>query len=278
MSRTTRYIIFLDQYIIKNENNKSIIVLLLEQMKIRYMSDLHLELLLSTDVNDITKKITPSDIDEICILAGDIGDPYSNNYDIFMSHILDNFKKTFVIAGNHEYYNNDKTIIETNDFLTEYFKDTNISFLDNAFEHYNDYCFIGTTLWSQITDPKYEINDVRCIKDLDYIQYNKMNKSCVGFLEDVIKHNESVIVISHHVPSYSLIDDKYKNSQMEPYNQWFYCNMDSFIETNKNKIKCWIYGHTHMPLIKRIYDVPFLCNPIGYKNENDGDFSRLFEI
>jgi len=23
--------------------------------------------------------------------------------------------------------------------------------------------------------------------------------------------------------------------------------MDEMIETNKNKIKCWIYGHTHIP-------------------------------
>ena len=55
---------------------------------------------------------------------------------------------------------------------------------------------------------------------------------------------------------------------MFPYNQWFYCNMDELIETNGNKIKCWIYGHTHTPSNVIINGIPFLCNPIGYPNEN----------
>jgi len=36
--------------------------------------------------------------------------------------ISKNFKKTFVISGNHEYYNKTKTIQETNEFMKEYFK------------------------------------------------------------------------------------------------------------------------------------------------------------
>ena len=70
------------------------------------------------------------------------------------------------------------------------------------------------------------------------------------------------------MPSSSLIDIKYKTPKMLPYNQWFYCNMDEFIEMNRNKIKCWIYGHTHTPSSVIIHDIPFVCNPIGYPNEN----------
>ncbi len=127
------------------------------------------------------------------IYVGDIGNPYSKNYDIFMNHINTSFKKTFVIAGNHEYYNNFKTIGETNEYLTKYFKDNNlnnISFLNtiwklifisqktkffNTFEHYEDSCFIGTTLWSNINNPKYKISDIDSIKDLDIEKYNMIN-------------------------------------------------------------------------------------------------------
>ena len=56
---------------------------------------------------------------------------------------------------------------------------------------------------------------------------------------------------------------------MQPYNQWFYCNMDNLIYTQKDKIKCWIYGHTHTPSNRIIDGIPFLCNPIGYPNENE---------
>jgi hypothetical protein len=64
---------------------------------------------------------------------------------------------------------------------------------------------------------------------------------CVDFLQDALQKNENCIVITHHMPSKSLIDIKYKNQQMEHYHQWFYCNMDELIETNGTKIKYWIY-------------------------------------
>jgi hypothetical protein len=45
--------------------------------------------------------------------------------------------------------------------------------------------------------------------------------------------------------------------------------LDELIETNKDKIKCWIYGHTHTQSNVTIHGIPFLCNPIGYPNENE---------
>jgi predicted phosphohydrolase len=241
-------------------------------MKIRYFSDLHLEFIKPHKLEKFIKKIpiNKDSIDEICILAGDIGNPYSTNYDVFMKFINKNFKKSFVIAGNHEYYNKKKTIIETTNFLNEYFTNfDNITFLNNSYEYYENYCFIGTTLWSNITDPTYEINDVRAIPYFDYIQYNELNKICVNFLEETLQNNCShCVIITHHVPSYSLINDKYKTSEIINYNQWFYCDMDKLIEIKKDKIKCWIYGHTHTPSNVIINEIPFLCNPIGYPNEN----------
>jgi predicted phosphohydrolase len=238
-------------------------------MKLRYLSDLHLEFIESNKIEQFIRKI-PVGNDEICILAGDIGNPYQSNYDIFMNFISKNFKKTFIISGNHEYYNKTKTIQDTNEFMKEYFtKFHNITFLNNNYEIYNNYCFVGTTLWSKIINPQYEINDIYKIPDFDYIKYNRLHILSVDFLEDVLQNNENCIVITHHVPSSSLIDVKYKTQKMLPYNQWFCCNMDEFIEKNKNKIKCWIYGHTHTPSNIIIHNIPFVCNPIGYPNENE---------
>jgi len=237
-------------------------------MKLRYLSDLHLEFINSHELEVLIRKI-PSGNDEICILAGDIGNPYQSNYDIFMDFISKNFKKTFVISGNHEYYNKTKTIKETNVFLSEYFKKyDNIRFLHNNYEIYDNYCFIGTTLWSKITNPKYKINDVNKIPNFDYIEYNKLHEASVYFLEDALQNNNNCIVITHHVPSDSLTHVKYKNEMLLPYNQWFCCDMDELIETQKDKIKCWIYGHTHTPSKHLIHNIPFICNPIGYPNEN----------
>ena len=103
-----------------------------------------------------------------------------------------------------------------------------------------------------------------------------MNKICVNFLEEILKINENsnCIVITHHVPSRSLIDEKYLKPSMLPYNQWFYCDMDKLFTSN---IKCWFYGHTHMPCNKIINGISFLCNPIGYPDENTIiDFNAKF--
>ena len=248
-------------------------------MKVRYFSDLHLEFIKPNKIEAFIRKI-PTGNNEICILAGDIGNPYQKNYDVFMNFINKNFIKTFYITGNHEYYNKIKTIQETNEFLEDYFQQfNNISFLNNNFEIYDNYCFIGTTLWSEITNPTYEINDIYSIPNFNYIQYNRLNRLSISFLEDTLQKNKNCIVITHHVPSISLINVKYKTQQMMPYNQWFYCNMDDLIESNENKIKYWIYGHTHTPSNVIKNKISFLCNPIGYPNENSIlDFQSVFEI
>lgn len=246
---------------------------------IRYLSDLHLEFIKPNAIDKFISKI-PSGRDEICILAGDIGNPYQPNYNIFMNFISQNFKKAFVIPGNHEYYNKTNTIEETNTFMKDYFTQfDNISFLDNTHENYEGFCFIGTTLWSKITNPTYKINDIYNIPDFDYVKYNTLNMLCVDFLEDALRNNENCIVITHHMPSKSLIDIKYQTKQMQPYNQWFYCDMEHLIEKYGNKIKCWIYGHTHTCSNVIINEIPFLCNPIGYPNENvNVNFKSTIEI
>jgi predicted MPP superfamily phosphohydrolase len=242
-------------------------------MKIRYFSDLHLEFIQTHKLKRlILDNILPIEGEEICILAGDIGYPDSENYDIFMKFISKHFIKTFVIAGNHEYYQKGKNVKNMEEmllFTEEYFKGfDNMSFLNNSSEKYGDYLFIGSTLWSKIIDPSYEINDVCQIPDFNYIKYNKLNRVCVDYLKSVLEteKEQNCIIITHHVPSEKLIDEKYKTVKMKPYNQWFYCNLESLFSTN---IKYWFYGHTHTPSISQIENIQFLCNPIGYPGENN---------
>lgn len=251
-------------------------------MILRYFSDLHLEFIKPHKMGQFLKRIPLPTSNEVCILAGDIGNPQhsSNNYDVFMKYISSHFTKTFVIPGNHEYYHKTKTIEETDEFLKEYFqKFENISFLNNTCEQYNNHCFIGTVLWSKITNPAYEINDVYNIPNYDYIKYNRLNRMCVDFLEDAIEHNNNCVVITHHMPSQSLIDVKYKVPSMIKYNQWFYCDMDKLMEEKHDKISCWIYGHTHTPLQTINHGVRMYCNPIGYPNENaKTDFGKQIDL
>lgn len=249
-------------------------------MYIRYFSDIHLELLNSKDLKSIIKKIK-IDSGQVCVIPGDIGNPYSSNYKTFMDFINNNFKKTFIICGNHEYYNNGKTIEETNDFLNIFFNQyNNISYLNNDVEIYNNYCFIGTTLWSRVNEPRYAINDIKYIKGLTCDKYNNLHDVCFKFLNKVISNSvHKNIILTHHLPSFKLIDKKYKIGMNVMYNQWFASNLDIFMTNNSKKIKMWFYGHTHTPHNTTMYNITFACNPIGYVNENKIiDFNKTINI
>ena len=195
-----------------------------------------------------------------------------------------NFKRTYVIAGNHEYYCKDVpyTIEQTNLHLKEYFtRYDNIRLLQNEYEHYDNKCFVGSTLWSNINRPNYVVNDVDYIPGLDSKLYNRMNLECVDFLETTLKDpdNKECVIITHHLPSASLIDPKYRTSRFENYNQWFYCDLDKMIKRDSAKIKCWFYGHTHTPNKTNIGDTIMACNPVGYPGENSATvFDAIVEI
>ena len=242
------------------------------KMKLRYFSDLHLERVNPRSMDAFLEQIPPG-LDEVCILAGDIGNPHQPNYDVFMKFISRNFMKAFVIAGNHEYYCS--PMEETDALLDKYFKPfENVTFLKESYELYDGYCFVGTTLWTNIVDPKYNINDVYRIPRFDYRECNRLHRKSIAFLKEALTH-ENCVVITHHMPSSALIDVKYLTPSMRPYHQWFACDLDAFFTPN---IQAWFYGHTHTPSHRQIQNIPFLCNPIGYPGENEMDFGATIHL
>lgn len=246
-------------------------------MILRYLSDIHLEFVKPHKLGRLLHKLGSGDRDEVCVLAGDIGNPFQENYTSFMDHMNSNFKHTFVIPGNHEYYQKDKPMSDVNHQIQSLCdKYPNVTYLNNTVKEYGGYQFVGSTMWSKITDPSHVINDVYSIPNMDYVKYNRLNRMCVDFLEDAVQSTTNkCVVITHHIPSYRLIDDKYLTQKMQPYNQWFYNDMDDFIMTHRDRISCWIYGHTHTPRTEEICGIPFVCNPIGYPGENHGvEFDR----
>jgi predicted phosphodiesterase len=100
----------------------------------------------------------------------------------------------------------------------------------------------------------------------------------VDFLQEALDQ-ENCIVITHHQPSQTLIHEKYLTERMRPYNQWFACDLDELILSKKDNLQAWFYGHTHTPSETTIEGIPFLCNPIGYPGENDGNnFGKSIEL
>ena len=250
-------------------------------MKLRYISDIHLEFMNPTQVQNVLNQFT-TDSNEVLILAGDIGYPFHPHYPSFMKHINETFRKTFIIAGNHEYYKHGRTLAETKKYLHELFETIpNISFLENSCEMFEGIHFIGTTLWSEITNPHITINDTKVIRGMNVETYQEQHMKCRAFLTEALQSsptNQNVI-LTHHMPSYDLIAPQYRRGSMEEYNQWFATDLNDFIDTNATRIKCWIYGHTHTPSERVLSGVPMLCNPIGYPGEQETvDYYKQFLI
>lgn len=249
-------------------------------MDIRYFSDLHLEFMNLSEFQTFTEKMSviPVKDNTVCILAGDIGHPEKTLYNLFFRFIHQHFPKTFVIPGNHEYYHKKNTVEQTDKILHDYFQQYgNITLLNNSCENYRGVCFIGSVLWSHISNPSRTINDINHIPELNTEKYNALNKTCVDFLQQGIDSNENCIIITHHMPSEQLIHPKYRTSHFRPYNQWFYCDVENLFL--KDRVKAWIYGHTHTCSKTAINGVPFYCNPGGYVGEDSGfNFDAHFSV
>ena len=242
-------------------------------MLIQYLSDIHLEFM-----TKVPKIIVKADV--LC-LAGDIGYPYSGIYKDFLIAMNKSFKKVFLITGNHEYYNSEKysnhsmdnvnTMIKS---LIKFHKLDNITFLNNSYEIYNDIIFVGTTLWSNIQSQNMNdlvlMNDFKQIENMTYDTYKLLHLKSCNFIENTLSEiskddkykNKKIVMMTHHLPSFKLIDEKYALSD---FNCFYASNCDKyFVEP----IKAWIYGHTHTPNQTIINNIKFACNPKGYPSEN----------
>jgi hypothetical protein len=255
--------------------------------RFQLISDIHLE---------FKAKINISQIADYLILAGDIGYPEQELFGKFLANASKLFKKVFYVAGNHEYYQtwkkgqNENTIDEINIKIQQQINNcsTNIYFLNNDTHDIDDKLrIVGTTLWSNITNPISNTNDVyeiysskdtlvtndyltsKHLENVDFIKYQ---------IHKAILDNKKLLVISHHLPSYQLILEKY-NKAYPKFKSHFASDLDQIIES---PIKVWCAGHSHGFNHKKINDVDCYVNAYGYTHEERNgamlDFSFEFNI
>jgi len=252
-------------------------------MIINYLSDIHLEFF-KPHIN-FDKVFRFPENGEILCLAGDIGYPESEIYTRFLQYCTKYFKYIYLIAGNHEYYcgkNKEKTIQKTNNLINKICSNLkNVYFLNNqnVYNEEYDIYIIGTTLWTETESSNkelllgyndfnqiyYEYQDHRCCMNEEYMDL--LNSESIEFLEielEKLKNSNSrVLVITHHLPTYELIHDKYKN---HPQSFLFANHLDNYFE--KYKIDAWICGHSHAKMNLTIKNTQLFLNPIGYPGEN----------
>ena len=240
-------------------------------MKIQYCSDLHLEF----PENKEFLKSNPLQVKaEILVLAGDIV-PFvaMNNHKDFFDYISDNFKYTYWIPGNHEFYYYD--ITKKDGTIHEKIR-SNISLVNNISIKHDDARFIFSTLWSKI-DPanqwivQQSMSDFRIIKHKKELftpsHYNQLHQECIRFIKQELKQSvqEKTIVVSHHVPSFFNYPEKYKGDVLS---SAFAVELYDLIE--KSDINYWIFGHHHQNISDfTIGNTKLITNQMGYVSYNE---------
>ena len=157
-------------------------------MKIQYASDLHLEFFENQKWLRKNPLVASA---EILLLAGDIallGDNYSK-YE-FWDWISDNFEKTYVIPGNHEFYSGIDVanigrgkILDIRDNIELHYN--SLVYLDNLF-------LVLTPLWSHIFPEnaffvETGLNDFSRIRFENNLltseTFNQLHYECLDFLK-----------------------------------------------------------------------------------------------
>lgn len=246
----------------------------IQQMKIQYCSDLHLEF---PENSDYMKKYPLELVGEVLILAGDIL-PFNlhKTETEFIDYIADNFEMVYWVPGNHEYYGYDLATVA--DPLLEKLR-SNVWLVNNQVVDYKNINLICTTLWSKI-DVLNALNIQRSVKDFRNIdweggrfttrEFNQLHTQSIAFLEKAFKEVsvENRIVVTHHVPTLQNYPNRYKNN---PINGTFATELFDLIYDSGAHY--WIYGHHHNNIAAfTIGSTTMLTNQLGYVQRGENWF------
>lgn len=258
-------------------------------LKLQYVSDLHLEHYKIHKEGELNPHqwLDPDPEADALILAGDIGWPEKPAYGLFLAWCSANWPRVFVVAGNHEFYTPSESfghgeLFSRHDKL-EFLRLTakslpNVHFLERErVELAPGIWVLGATLWSDIPEDlrKYAVqglNDFRSIRGTDlgdlttFDEYKRWHRRDREWLEGELAAVEAeggkAIVVTHHIPTYKLIHEKYAEN---PMNCCYATDLEQLIQSQQPL--AWICGHSHTAKQMRLGRTQLALNPWGYPGE-----------
>lgn len=242
-------------------------------MRVQYASDLHLEFGENSRWLKEHPLIPSADI---LVLAGDIGYLGDDNYisHPFWNRVSEDFKQVIVVPGNHELYK----FFDINELRNGWQLEIrhNVRVCYNSVIALNEETdLIASTLWAHIP-PSEEYLTERCVSDFKRIRngefrlsaqrFNEEHEVCRNFIEKAVSKSnaERIVVATHHVPSFALRAEEFKDSSI---NGAFTVELAGMIA--ENRINCWIYGHSHRNIDKIIGSTRCASNQLGYVFQNE---------
>lgn len=253
-------------------------------MRISLISDLHLEYNSKHLLSDIKTLLPKADI---LVCAGDISNPFEYSYRRFLQKAKEIYKKVIVIPGNHEYYDISEAIAlsypksmeESERQMRKVCEEVGAIFLQKEVLDIDNTRFFGCTLWANPFESGGEEEwkdryDYKHISELETPEdYTNLHLDHKNWLKKELSQETSKnkVVITHHVPSYKLVDSRYEGCSR---NGYYVSNCDDLM----TKAGIWLAGHTHRYISEDIEGTRIFCNPIGYPWEESPYKPTVIEI
>lgn len=236
-------------------------------MKVSYISDLHLEINCLLTIDNV-------DNSEILVLAGDIC-KLNSILLRFLENVCSKWEYVIYVFGNHEHY----TVHGSSKLKFDKF--SNLYIVRNSVEHIQieNIHFVCSTLWTPITVDDIGTYDIQRMKLASFGFENNYNRVCSNFISNLFTENyrkmnnllinlsanllecETIIVVTHFPPVVEC------DSPLFAIQSYFHNDIDDIIKDRK--ISYYIFGHTHYNTEFKKYEIQFLSNQIGYKDEID---------
>jgi predicted phosphodiesterase len=232
------------------------------------LSDLHLELFPGFRL-DPARVAAP-----YLILAGDIGDPNSEEYCLFLQHCATLFDGVFMVLGNHEAYGGS---LATAVAAVQAICDThaNVHLLQQTVVDLptSNIRVVGTTLWSHI--PKREafntecfISDYRRIDGFRVHVNNALHASDVKWIDAeltrALADDKRLVVVTHHAPL--VLGTSHAKHTGSKLNCAFATDLPHLI---RDPVEIWVHGHTHHTHASMVNGRLLMANQRGYPDNLD---------
>lgn len=250
-------------------------------MKIRYLSDLHLEF---GDVPDTL----PSIGEDLVVLAGDI---HTGLQGIQWAMGAVDDRPVIYVMGNHEYYGQDFDGLLSR--AREACTGTHITLLENDAFVLGGYRFLGATFWTDFLldgEPFREptmayarraMNDFHLIRrdslhrplhPADTAEWHDQSRAWLS--AELASSKERVVVISHHGPFSGASAPRFLGDRLSGA---FNSDLTALMGP---PVAAWIFGHTHFCVDTLINTTRVVSNQRGYPRESIPGFSwdRCLEL
>jgi len=253
------------------------------RLNIQYASDLHIEFPAN---KEFLKQHPLQPVADVLVLAGDVV-PFAvmDKHQEFFSYVSDNFKTTYWLPGNHEYYH--FNISEKSGVMHETIRN-NVFLVNNTSVVHEHVKLIFSTLWSKISSGhqwqiERSLNDFHLIKHNGYRftteLYNQLHEESLAFIKREIQtvNKKQLAVFTHHCPTFLNYPEQYKGDVL---NEAFAVELHDVIE--HSNINYWCYGHHHNNTNDfSIGNTKLITNQLGYVQQNEHrlfDTNRVIEL